>query len=49
MAIAEESQSLEHADEIFATIAPTQATTDGPLIVVGTPMDYQDLLYPIFE
>jgi hypothetical protein len=49
MAIAEESQSLEHADEIFATIAPTLATTCGPLIVVGTPMDYQDLLYPIFE
>jgi Terminase large subunit, T4likevirus-type, N-terminal len=49
MAIAEESQSLEHADEIFATIAPTLATTGGPLIVVGTPMDYQDPLYPIFE
>jgi hypothetical protein len=49
MAIAEESQSLEHADEIFATIAPTLATTGGPLIVVGTPMDYQDALYPIFE
>ena len=49
MAVAEESQSLEHADEIFATIAPTLATTGGPLIVVGTPMDYQDVLYSIFE
>src|SRR5215471_16830653 len=29
LAIAEESQSLEHADEIFATIAPTLATTGG--------------------
>ena len=49
MAVAEESQSLEHADEIFATIGPTLATTGGPLIVVGTPMDYKDPLYRIFE
>lgn len=49
MAIAEESQSLQDADEIFATIAPTLATTGGPLIVVGTPMDYQDPLHAIFE
>jgi hypothetical protein len=48
-AIIEESQSLTEPQEIIATIAPTLATTQGSLWMIGTCFDTNDPLHAVFE